>query len=149
MSKCHKKNSNIFLQNNDCKTSYIDIYIDLLSINFNLLSVLQRYAYHQISDIEIYTFTNNNIIAKYIVFFNIISAVSDNILRICIQELLLIPKKLQFFFILYQHLTPFSSAINFTCLIPGNVCVDMLVWYGMLEPIKTLVLIRHHVQRIL
>ena len=38
--KCLKKNSYIFLYNNDCKTPYIDIYIDLLSINFNLLSVL-------------------------------------------------------------------------------------------------------------
>ena len=38
--KCLKKNSYIFLHNNDCKTPYIDIYIDLLSINFNLLSVL-------------------------------------------------------------------------------------------------------------
>ena len=39
LSKCHKKNSYIFLQSNDCKTPYIDIYIDLLLINFNLLSV--------------------------------------------------------------------------------------------------------------
>ena len=31
-------------------------------------------------------FTNNNIIAKCIVLSNIISVVSDNILRICIQE---------------------------------------------------------------
>ena len=38
--KCLKKNSYIFLHNNDCKTPYIDIYIDLLSIKFNLLSVL-------------------------------------------------------------------------------------------------------------
>ena len=50
-----KKNSYIFLHNNDCKTPQIDIYIDLLSINFNLLSVLQHYAYHQISDFETYT----------------------------------------------------------------------------------------------
>ena len=33
----------------------LDIYTDLLSINFNLLSVLLHYAYHQISDFEIYT----------------------------------------------------------------------------------------------
>ena len=39
-NKCHKKNSYIFLYSNDCKTPYIDIYIDLLSINFNLLFVL-------------------------------------------------------------------------------------------------------------
>ena len=38
--KCLKKNLYIFLHNNDCKTSYIDIYIDLLLINFNLLSIL-------------------------------------------------------------------------------------------------------------
>ena len=38
--KCLKKNSYIFLHNNDCKTPYVDIYMDLLSINFNLLSVL-------------------------------------------------------------------------------------------------------------
>ena len=47
--------SYFFLHNNDCKTPYIDIYIDLLWINFNLLSVLKRYAYHQISEFEIYT----------------------------------------------------------------------------------------------
>ena len=40
ISKCHKKNSYVFLYNNDCKILYIDIYIDLLSINFNLLSVI-------------------------------------------------------------------------------------------------------------
>ena len=38
--KCLKKNLYIFLHNNDYKTPYIDIHIDLLSINFNLLSVL-------------------------------------------------------------------------------------------------------------
>ena len=38
--KCLKKNSYFFLHNNDCRTPYIDIYIDLLLINFNLLSVL-------------------------------------------------------------------------------------------------------------
>ena len=80
--KCFKKNSYIFLHNNDCKTPYKNIYIDLL-INFNL-SVLKHYAYHQISDFEIYT--SNNIIAKCIVLSYIISVVSDNILRICIHE---------------------------------------------------------------
>ena len=53
--KCLKKNSYIFLHNNYCKTPYIDIDIDLLSINFNLMSVIQLYAYHQISDFEIHT----------------------------------------------------------------------------------------------
>ena len=51
MNNCHKKNSYIFVHNNDCKTPYID----LLSINFNLLSVLWYYAYHQISNFEIFT----------------------------------------------------------------------------------------------
>ena len=35
-----QKKSYIFLHNSDCETPYKDIYIDLLSINFNLLSVL-------------------------------------------------------------------------------------------------------------
>ena len=47
--KCLKKNSYIFLHSNDCKTPYIDIYNALLSINF------LDFAYHQISDFEIYT----------------------------------------------------------------------------------------------
>ena len=55
ISNCYKKNSYIFLRNNDCKSLYIDIYIDLLAINFNLLSVPQHYVYHQISDFEINT----------------------------------------------------------------------------------------------
>ena len=38
--KCLKNNSYVFLHNNDSKTPYTDIYIDLLSINFNLLSIL-------------------------------------------------------------------------------------------------------------
>ena len=53
--KCLKNNSYIFLHNSDSKTPYINIYIDLPSINFNLLSVLSHYAYHQISDFEIHT----------------------------------------------------------------------------------------------
>ena len=52
--KCLKKNSYIFLHNSDSKTPQIDIHIDSLLINFNLLSVLQHYVYHQISDFEIY-----------------------------------------------------------------------------------------------
>ena len=55
ISKCHKQNSYIFLHNNDCKVPYTDIYIDLMQINLNLLSALWHYAYHQISDFEIYT----------------------------------------------------------------------------------------------
>ena len=40
----------------------------------------------------------------------------------------------------------YSSAIKFTCLIRGNVCVQA---EGILKPMKTLVLIQHHVERIL
>ena len=35
-NKCQKKNSYIFLHNNDYKIPYIDIYINLLSINFTV-----------------------------------------------------------------------------------------------------------------
>ena len=35
-----------------------------------------------------------------------------------------IRKNVQFFFILYQHITAYSPAIKFTRLIPGNVCVQ-------------------------
>ena len=76
---CLKKNSYIFLHNNDCKTPYIDIYIDLLPI-ITLIYSLNK------------------------------------------------------------------SAIKFTLLTPGNVCVQA---EGMLKPMKTLVLIQHHVERIL
>ena len=54
-------------------------------------------------------------IAQYIVLSNIISVVLDNILRICIKEPLLILKK---------FITAYLSAIKFTRLIPGNVCVS-------------------------
>ena len=40
INKCRKKNSYIFLHNNDYKTPDVNIYINLLSINVNLLSVL-------------------------------------------------------------------------------------------------------------
>ena len=61
-------------------------------------------------------------IAKYTVLSNIISIVSDNIWRIRIQESLLVSKKLQFFFILYQHIAAYSSAIKFTS--PIQICVQ-------------------------
>ena len=38
--KSHKKNQYISLHKNGCKTPLIGIYIDLLSINLNLLSLL-------------------------------------------------------------------------------------------------------------
>ena len=65
-------------------------------------------------------------------------------LLICIQEPLLISKKVILH--TYQHITAYLSAINFTRLIPGNVYVQA---EGMLKPMKTLVMIQHHVERIL
>ena len=53
-------------------------------------------------------FNNNNIIAKCIVLSNIISVVSDNILRICIQEPLLISKK---FIVLLHTLSAYNSLL--------------------------------------
>ena len=46
---------------------------------------------------------------------------------------------------LYQHITTYSSAIKFTLLIRGNVCVKA---EGMLKPMETLVLIQHPVERV-
>ena len=83
-------------------------------------------------------------IAKYFVLSNMISVVSDNVLRICFQEPLLILKKNIVIFILYQHITAYLSAIKFSRLIPGNICVKA---EGMVNPRKTLVLIQHHVER--
>ena len=55
-------------------------------------------------------------------------------------------KKQWFFFILYQHITAYSSTITFTCPIPGNVCVQD---EGIVKPIYNLVLIQHQLERIL
>ena len=68
----------------------MDIYIELLSINFNLLSALWLPSDQWFWNLYC---SNNNMIAKYIALSNIISVVSDNILRICIQKSLLISKK--------------------------------------------------------
>ena len=57
-----------------------------------------------------------------------------------------IKKQLQFFFMLYQHTTVSSSVIKFTRLTPKNVCAQAK---GILKPTETLVLIQHHVERIL
>ena len=57
-----------------------------------------------------------------------------------------IKKFIVFFFILHQHITADSSTIKFTCLIPGNVCV---LAEGTVKPEKILVLIQHHVKRII
>ena len=53
-------------------------------------------------------FTNNNITVKYIVFSNIISVASDNILRICVQGPLLIPKK---FIVLFHTLSAYNNLL--------------------------------------
>ena len=87
---------------------YTFIYIDLLSINFNLLAILQDYTYHQISDFEIYTSLTTIHTAKYIVLSNIISVASDNILRICIQEPFLISKKI---IVLLHTLSAYNSLL--------------------------------------
>ena len=54
INKCHK-NIRYFPARQWLRKPYIEIYIDLLSINFNLLFALLHYAYRQISDYEIYT----------------------------------------------------------------------------------------------
>ena len=51
---------------------------------------------------------NNNMIAKYIVLFNIISVVSDSILRICIQVPLMILKN---FIVLLHTLSSCNSSL--------------------------------------
>ena len=108
----------------------MDVYIDLLSINFNSVSVLQHYVYHQISE------------------FDIISVASDNILRICVQETLLISKKsIVLFHTLYAE---YNSLLVRNKVYSSNprecFCTQS---EGMLKPMKTLVLIQHHFQRIL
>ena len=88
-------------------------------------------------------------IAKYIVLSNIISVVSDSILRICIQEPLLILKK---FIVLLYNLSGYNSLIVQYKVYSSDprdcLCTQA---EGMVKPIKTLVgiLIQHHVERIL
>ena len=77
-----------------------------------------------------------------------VSVLSDNILRICIQEPLLISKK---FIVFLYTLSAYNSwlvhsTITFTRLIPGKVYVQ---GQRMLKPMKVLVLIQHHVERVL
>ena len=65
-----------FSAKHDRETPYIDIYIDLLSINFNLLSILLHCIYRYVSGYEIYIALRANVVAKYIVLSNIISVLS-------------------------------------------------------------------------
>ena len=57
-----------------------------------------------------------------------------------------IKKKFIVLLLLYQHITAYLFAVKFTCLVPGNVCVQD---EGMLKPMYTFVLIQHHVERML
>ena len=86
-------------------------------------------------------------IAEYIVFSNIISVVSDNILHICIQEPLLISKR---FIILLHTLSAYNSLLAHynVYLSDSRECLCTQP-EGILKPVKTLVLIQHHVERIL
>ena len=45
---------------------------------------------------------------------------------------------------LYQHITAYSSAVKFTRLMLGNICVQA---EGMPRPMEILVLTQHHVGR--
>ena len=86
-------------------------------------------------------------IAKYIVLSNIISVVSDNILLVCIQEPLLILKK---FIVLLHTLSAYNSLLVRYKVYSSDprecLCTQA---EGMVKPMKTLVLIQHHVERIL
>ena len=86
-------------------------------------------------------------IAKYIVLSNIISVVSDSILRICIQEPLLILKT---FIVLLHTLSAYNSLLVH-CKVYSSDNRECLCTQaeGMVKPMKTLVLIQHHVERIL
>ena len=83
--------------------------------------------------------TNNNMIGKYIVLSNIISVVSDSILRICIQEPLLILKKN---IVLFHILSAYNSLLVRYKVYSSNpreyLCPKA---EGIVKPMKTLVLI--------
>ena len=122
-------------------------HIDLLSINFAI--TVRTLALCLPLDQWFWNLycTNNNMIGECIVLSNIISAVSDKILQHVFRSPSWYYKNSQFFFILYQHATAYSSAIKFTRLmIHENIFVQA---EGILKPMKTLVLIQHHVERIL
>ena len=86
-------------------------------------------------------------IAKYIVLSNIISVAPKNILRVCIKEPFLISKK---FIFLFHTLSAYSSLL-IRCkayLSDPRECLGAQS-EGMLKPMKTLVLIQDHIERIL
>ena len=84
--------------------------------------------------------------AKYIVLSNIISVVSDNILRIGIQETLLISKKN---IVLLHNLWAYNSLLIRYKIYSSHprecLCTQP---EGMLKAMKTLVLIQPHVEKI-
>ena len=86
-------------------------------------------------------------IAKYIVLSNIISVVSGSILRICIQEHILILKE---FIVLFHTLSACNSLqVRYKIYLSDpRECLFTQV-EGMVKPMKTLLLIQHHVERIL
>ena len=86
-------------------------------------------------------------IAKYIVFSNIISVVSDNILRICIQKPLLILYKI----IVFLHTLSVYNSLLVRYKVYSSDTRECLCTQaeGMMKPMKTLVSIQHHVERIL
>ena len=86
-------------------------------------------------------------VAKYIVLSNIISVVSDNISRIYIHEPLLILKK----YIVFLHtLSAYNSLLVRYKVYSSDhgECLSAQA-EGMVKPMKTLVLIQHHLERIL
>ena len=88
-------------------------------------------------------------IVKYVVLSNILSVISDNsILRKCIQEPLLILKKK--LVVLLHALSAYNSLL--VCykvyMSDSRECLSTQA-KGMVKPTKTLVLIQHHVERIL
>ena len=117
-------------------TPYIYIYIDLLSINLNFLSVLLHYYDQWLWNLYC---TNNNMIAKYTVFSNIICVAWDSTLRVCIQEPLLILKKI---IVLLHILSAYNSFLVRYKVYPSDhrecLCTQA---QGMVKPMKSLVLI--------
>ena len=85
-------------------------------------------------------------IAKYIVLSNI-TVVSDNILRICIQETLLILKK---FIVLLHTLSAYNSLLlRYQVYSFGPRECLCTKAEGKVKSMKTLALIQHYVERIL
>ena len=86
-------------------------------------------------------------IAKYIVPSSIISVVSDSALRTCIQEPLLTLKEI---IVLLHTLSAYSSLLVRYKVYSSDprdcLCTQA---ESMVKPMKTLVLIQHHVERIL